>query len=137
MEHSVLIIDNDFHTREALQHALLTEQYKVVCQPSTLAAVTHCVVIKPCAVLLGITMPNMAELAILEGIRLSSPSVPVVIVSGGATADLVRNVLSKGASGVIVKPFSISRVSEVIKSALNSRRGFASKSDGSLAIPNV
>jgi len=61
----------------------------------------------------------------------------VVIVSGGATADLVRNVLSKGASGVIVIPFSIARVLEVIKSALNSHRGFARKSDGSLAIPHV
>jgi DNA-binding NtrC family response regulator len=115
MEPSVLIVDSDNHTREILQNALMTEQYKVVCQKSSLDAVTHCVQIKPDLVLLGIAMPNNVELTILEGIRLSSPSVPVVVVCGNATADLVNNALSKGASDIILKPFSIARVLEVVK----------------------
>jgi DNA-binding NtrC family response regulator len=117
---SVLIVDNDSHTREILQNALLTERYKVVCQTSSLDAVAHCVEMKPDVVLLGITMPNMAELTILEGIKLSSPSVAVVIMSGNATADFVKNVLSKGASGIIVKPFPIGRVLEVVKICIKS-----------------
>jgi two-component system chemotaxis response regulator CheY len=120
MKPSVLIVDNDSHTRELLQTALLTERYKVVCHKSNLDVVAHCVELKPDVVLLGITMPNMAELALLEGIRLSTPSVAVVIVCGNATADCVKDVLTKGASGIIVKPFSVVRVLEVVKKCVKS-----------------
>jgi DNA-binding NtrC family response regulator len=115
MGSAILIVDNDSHSRESLQNALLTERYLVISQKSGLDAVANCVQIKPEVVLLGISMPNMSELAILEGIRLSSPSVPVVILCGDATADCVKDVLNKGVSGIIVKPFSVARVLEVVK----------------------
>ena len=115
MNPTILIIDSDSHTKEILQNALLTERCKVVCQKSCIDAVARCVEMKPDVVMLGVTMPDMAELTILDGIRLSSPSVPVVVVSGDATADLVKKALSKGASDIILKPFSIARVLDVVK----------------------
>ena len=118
---SILIVDCDSPTRGNLLSALLTEQINVVGQmQSSLEVVEHCVEIRPDVVLLGVTMPKMAELAILDGIRMSSPSVSVVIVTGNATEDLVKSALAKGASGIIVKPFSIARVLEVVKKCTKS-----------------
>jgi DNA-binding NtrC family response regulator len=121
MEPLVFIVDNDMHTREILQNILLAERYQVICQTSKLDAVSHCVEIKPDVVLLGVAMPKMLELSILDGIRLSSPSVPVVIMSGNATADFAKNVLSRGASEIIVKPFSMARVIDVVKKCIKTR----------------
>lgn len=121
MKASVLIVDNDSHTRDILLNALLTEQYNIVGQMrNRWEVVARCVEIKPDLVLLGVTMPNMDELNILQGLRTSIPSVPVVIVSGDATADLVKNALANGAAGIIVKPFTIARVLEVVRKSTKS-----------------
>jgi DNA-binding NtrC family response regulator len=120
MKPSVLIIDNDSHTREILQNTLLAEQYKVVCHRGKLDVVAHCVEMKPDVVLLNVSMPNMSELTILEGIKLSTPLVSVVVLTGNTTEDFVKNVISKGASGIIVKPFPIGRVLAVVKMCIKS-----------------
>ena len=120
MNPSVLIVDNDSNTREILQNALLAERYKVVCQKSSIDAVAHCVETKPDVVLLGISLPNMTEMLILEGIKLSSPLVPVVIVCGNPTPDFLKNVIAKGVSGIIVKPFTIGRVLDAVNKCVKS-----------------
>jgi two-component system chemotaxis response regulator CheY len=64
---------------------------------------------------LDIDMPEKSGLDVLKSIREASPEAFVVMVSGYASADNVRNTLALGAGGFIVKPYKPQRIVEVLE----------------------
>jgi two-component system chemotaxis response regulator CheY len=65
-------------------------------------------------VFLDIDMPEMTGLETLKAIREINPDTFVAIVSGETSIDNIQNSLKLGAQGFIVKPYSPSRVQEVL-----------------------
>ena len=115
MTPAIFIIDNDIYTKRILENDFLEEGYDVIYQKSYLSSVENCIEIDPSLVLLGMTLDSKLELTILQGIKISYPYIPVVIMMANATTELVKNTLSQGASDVILKPLSFSRVFDVVK----------------------
>ncbi|QEP43973.1 response regulator [Ectothiorhodospiraceae bacterium BW-2] len=71
---------------------------------------------RPDILLLDISMPGeMSGLDVLKAVRAESPESHVVIVSGETKADLVRQIISAGANGFIVKPFSFERLIKMLE----------------------
>jgi len=56
-------------------------------------------------VLTDINMPGMDGIELLARIKKHNPLIQVVIMTGNATADSVKNALKSGAVGFVVKPF--------------------------------
>jgi len=119
---TVILADDDPLIRELLRLILRTSNYNVVAEASHGDAVLALNGnLHPDIVLLDIAMPGMDGLSVLKALRAASPACRVVMISGGATADRVREALALGASGFIVKPFTPGKLLDELEMALGPR----------------
>ena len=119
---SVLIVDDDRMTQELLKNILLNDGYLVVGEASNgLDAVMKCLSLEPDIVLLDIYMPKMDGIQALEEIRKASPATIVLMISGSATIDKVKEALAKGAAGFLVKPLKPALVLNMINACWKQR----------------
>ena len=119
---SVLVVDDDHMMREMLKLILHSDDYEVLGEAANgRTAIALCASLKPGLVLLDIRMPEMDGLQALEEIRKVSPATRVMMVSAEATMDRVKEAISKGASGFIVKPLNAASVLGKIESCFSKR----------------
>ena len=108
--------------REMLTLILRSEDYPVIGEASNgQDAITQCAKLKPGLVLLDINMPKMDGLQALLEIRRKSPSTTVLMVSAEATMDRVKEAISKGAAGFVVKPLNPASVLDKIANCLKRK----------------
>lgn len=81
-------------------------------------------------VILDLNLPDCRGELLLEWIKLNAPSLPVIIISGEKSDDMLIRCLNKGASDFIEKPF---RIEQVLSSVTVSfRRRTAQESVGEM-----
>ena len=118
-KNSVVIIDDDALIREVLRLILREAGYEVVAEAGDgaagLAAVARH---RPAAVCLDINMPGESGLAVLEKIKAGHPDMPVIMITGDATAETVKDAIAKGARGYVLKPFNPARVFAAMEACL-------------------
>jgi len=66
-------------------------------------------------VFLDIDMPGLDGFSTLEQIRQRDPNAFVVMVSGHSSIDNVKKSLQMGASGFVVKPYTSSKIGEMLR----------------------
>jgi DNA-binding NtrC family response regulator len=101
----ILVIDDDPAIRDSLRIALEYEGYEIVgaaTGPDGLAFVAR---ETPDLVLLDFDMPGMGGLDVLKGLHTTHESIPVVMMSGHGTPELVVEAMSTGAVDFLEKPF--------------------------------
>lgn len=79
---------------------------------------------KPDLILLDLAMPNINGFQVLEVLRAnrhSEDQIPVLVLTGDASAENKRRALVAGATELLVKPFDASEVSMRIRSSLQAR----------------
>src|SRR3954453_7844227 len=73
---------------------------------------------KPDVICLDVQMPGMDGIAVLRKIKEDHPDTRVIIVTGHATSGVVKDALSLGAHGFVVKPFNADKLLRTIHTAL-------------------
>lgn len=115
----VLVVDDDTLMREVLKAILRSEGFSVAGEAKD---GTSCVAqverLQPHAVCLDVNMPGMSGLETLKILRDRFPDVRVVMITGDASMSTVREAVSFGAVGYIIKPFNASRVGSALRAAL-------------------
>jgi two-component system chemotaxis response regulator CheY len=115
----VLVVDDDNLMRELLKAMLRDEGYIVAGDakdgPSALAA---CEKMRPDVVCLDVNMPGMSGIEILKTLRRQYPDTRVIMITGDSSLSTVREAVSHGAIGYIIKPFSSARVGDALRAAL-------------------
>jgi two-component system chemotaxis response regulator CheY len=120
-KHTFLIVDDDSFFRMLLRQILRDEDYEVVGEaPNGEEAVRKCADLVPSVVLLDIVMPKLDGIEALERIKVLYPSTIVIMISGDATVDRVREAIGKGAAGFVVKPFNPAKVIENIRNCIGT-----------------
>ncbi len=121
---SVLVVDDDTLMRVMLKSILEnSDEYQVVGEASNgQDAVMKCVALKPDMVLLDINMPKMDGLQALVEIRKANPAAMVLMVSGDATMDNVKEAIQKGAVGFVVKPLNPANVLDKVKMCFKGKK---------------
>lgn len=79
---------------------------------------------KPDLIILDLSMPQMNGFQVLDGLRANRQSedqIPVLVLTGDATAENKRRALVAGATDLLVKPFDPSEVSMRIRNLLQAR----------------
>ena len=113
----ILVVDDHALVREGMRQVLKGLDENVwVLEASTCAQAFELAASHPDLdiVLLDYHLPDMSGLVALDQFGQQHPELPVILVSGSASPDIMRQVLSKGAAGFIPK----SSKSEVLLSAL-------------------
>lgn len=119
LKRSVLIVDDDPMIRQVLRLMLREFGYTVVGEADNgdegLAA---CNRYKPDIVCLDINMPGTDGLTTLQMIREQQPGTIVIMVTGDASATVVKESIAKGAAGYILKPFNAAKVVDSIEAII-------------------
>lgn len=118
----ILIVDDEEHVRRLAISILSEHGYDTVAAEGAAAAI-DCVGLEDFDLLLiDVAMPGMDGFALLEQVRLIRKDIPVVFVTGYGTIDNALRALQAGASGFIVKPFTIQELLEGVAEALGRHR---------------
>jgi putative two-component system response regulator len=73
-------------------------------------------------IITDIRMPDMDGHAFLAAIRARDPQVPVIVATGHASLDNAIRALRDGASGMLIKPFTVSEFTAEVTNALQRAR---------------
>jgi two-component system chemotaxis response regulator CheY len=114
-----LVVDDDTLMRELLKAILRDEGYLVVGEAKDGAsAVVACDKSQPDLVCLDVNMPGMSGIDTLRALRGKYSDLCVVMITGDSSLSTVREAVSHGAAGYIIKPFTHARVAEALKAAV-------------------
>jgi two-component system chemotaxis response regulator CheY len=115
----VLVVDDDNLMRELLKAILRDEGYQIVGDAKDgQSALAACDKLTPDLVCLDVNMPGMNGIELLKTLRRQHPNTRVVMITGDSSLTTVREAVSHGAAGYIIKPFSSARVADALRVAL-------------------
>lgn len=117
----VLVVDDDPVVGKSFQRVLSNRGYAVVTASDGAEALRKIAAEEYDVVFTDIRMPGMDGIAVAEQIRERQPWLPVVIVSGYATAENEARAKAVGVSAVLHKPLSPAMIEDSAREALLER----------------
>lgn len=118
MKPLILIVDDEEGIRETLSEILEDEGYQVIMASTGEEAINIFQKEIPDLVFLDIWLPGMDGIEALRVIKNLKREVPVIMISGHGTIELVVKAMQMGARDFIEKPLSLDRVVISAKNAL-------------------
>ncbi len=118
----VLIVDDDVNIQELLSTYLKHAGYGVILSPDGRDALKQCVIRKPDAILMDFRMPRLDGLNALDLMTLTAmgKKIPILMMSGMASAEVIETCKRLGASDFLVKPFNPDELLKKIEFYLSS-----------------
>ena len=115
----VLIVDDNEMTRALLRTILSAEGYRVVAEASNSKnGLEQALKFKPNIIFLDILMPDGSGIDVLKQVTIDLPKTIILMVTGKRDVDTVRECLSNGAKGFILKPFNAGIVLKTVREAI-------------------
>jgi DNA-binding NtrC family response regulator len=111
----ILIVDDEPQVAEVLARSLAREGHSATIAHSGEEALKLLVKSEPDALFLDVVMPGMNGLDVLSQVKRMRPSLPVVVITGHATADEVEEVKRLGAVDVIAKPAPLTHYQQALR----------------------
>ncbi len=115
----ILVIDDDAVVRDVIGEMLAIAGYEVVTASTAAEALELFVDEDISLVVSDIVMPDLSGLELLEAMRLHRPSLPIVLVTGADTRDNLNEALTRGADGLVAKPFTKAELQDAVDKALD------------------
>jgi two-component system nitrogen regulation response regulator NtrX len=122
MKPRILVIDDESAIRDSLRMILEYEGYDCTLAASGPDGIALIEKDPPDLVFLDIKMPHMDGLEVLDRIKATNDTVPVVMISGHATVSTAVDATKKGAFDFIEKPLASDRVLLTVRNAIDQRR---------------
>lgn len=118
----VLIVDDEEFVTMIAQRVLSDEGYRVVTAKDGFQAIDIYRKLKDqiMLVILDFTMPVMDGADVFAELQAINPKVPVVLSSGFAEQEPLRNMLSRGLRGFIPKPYTQQKLLAQVRSTLDA-----------------
>ena len=110
----ILVVDDEPKIRNLLNDALSMKGYTVILAENGYEALDVLKRNSIAAVITDVKMPRMTGLVLLKKIKQISPNVPVVVITGHETVKGAVETMKYGASDYLCKPFTLSKVNEVV-----------------------
>jgi two-component system chemotaxis response regulator CheY len=116
---NVLIVDDNEMTRTLLRTILNGDGYKIMGDVSnSKSGLEQALKLKPDIVCLDILMPDGSGIDVLKRLTKELPKTVVLMVTGKHDVETVKECLTNGAKGFIIKPFNAAVVLKVVKEAV-------------------
>ena len=118
----VLVIDDDQIVLDSISQILTDENYDVDVTLRGGEGRDRAIRKDYDIVLIDIRMPDIGGIKVLRDIRRKRPALPVVMITGYATARSAEMAMNLGAADFIEKPFEPEELLETVASALQTAR---------------
>ena len=112
----VLVVDDEAHVRQMLSDFLIAQGYEVAAVATGMQALEQVASLQPDVIMLDMMMPGLAGADVLNALRRSGVTVPVIQITGHQVT--VRD----GFFAVLTKPFHLRRLGEVVAAAIAQGR---------------
>ena len=116
---NILVIDDEDVVRELVMEILESAGHVVTGADSAERALTLLEDGEFELVVSDVVMPGLSGLELLEAVRAHSASLPVVLVTGAGTYDTLSQALTRGAAGLVTKPFAHKDLQSAVADALD------------------
>jgi putative two-component system response regulator len=114
----ILVIDDEDVIRMLVVEILESAGYDVTSAESAERALALLDKSEFDLVVSDVIMPGLSGLELLEAVRAHRASLPVVLVTGAGTYDTLSQALTRGAAGLVTKPFAHSDLQSAVADAL-------------------
>jgi putative two-component system response regulator len=114
----ILVIDDENVIRMLVVEILESVGYDVTSAESAERALALLEKAEFDLVVSDVIMPGLSGLELLEAVRARRASLPVVLVTGAGTYDTLSQALTRGAAGLVTKPFAHSDLQSAVADAL-------------------
>ena len=104
----------------ALQYSyerFFKDKYAMAYAPSGADAIRQIAAFEPDVLVLDMRLPDTDGIALLQRIRETRPSLPVVVTTAYESMEPLMNVLDLGHSRYLVKPYDLSELADAIDAA--------------------
>lgn len=118
---TVLIVDDDKHTRDGLALAL-KRHYNVLLAENGERALKTLESVKADIVLSDMRMPGMPGMELLRTVRKRYPDIPFVLLTAYGSIDLAVEAMREGAYDFLTKPISLDQLDLLLSQALAGRQ---------------
>jgi DNA-binding response OmpR family regulator len=115
---TILVVDDNQDIRDLITLILEDEGYPILVAAEGESALNIITIHNPDLVLLDVMMPGRSGIDVLEEIRSSHNSVPVVMITAKSQGVDIDRAIEAGATSYIIKPFRADVLLEKIQSLL-------------------
>lgn len=119
----ILVVDDEPMIRDFLYDALCLKGYTVIPTEDASEALDIFKRNNIAAVITDMRMPKMNGMDLLKEIKELSPHTPVVVVTAHGTVSGAVETMKSGASDYLPKPFSATKLHEVVEELISESRG--------------
>jgi putative two-component system response regulator len=114
----ILVIDDEAAVRTVMAEILESSGYQVEVAETAERGLELLDTCEPELVVSDVQMPGLSGLELLDVLRERRASLPVVLVTGAGTYDILTEALAQGAAGLVTKPFSHEQLRDAVGDAL-------------------
>src|SRR2546427_8307912 len=120
---SILVVDDDRSVRSYLSDFLTSCGYSVECAESGDQAVARLLAGHvPSLIILDIVMPGINGIEVLESVKKTNSSIPVIILSAAGQTKTVVDAMKMGAADFLVKPFEEQELELAIQNVIEKQK---------------
>lgn len=112
----ILIVDDKLHVAKVLAESVRLQGHEAFVAGSGSEGLSLLSRVRLDAVFLDIVMPKLSGIEVLRRIRETHPALPVIVITGKASAEEIQEARRLGVTGVIEKPFGLRNLHEALGS---------------------
>ncbi len=121
-EATILVVDDERNTREALSQILREDGYNVIVASDRYQALERIALAPPDHILAVLKMPGLDGLGLLSRVRKEGLDTPLVMMTAYGTVETAVDALKKGAEDYLTKPINIDELEILIRRILSHTR---------------
>lgn len=110
----ILIVDDELRVARVLAESVKQQGHEAFVAGSGKEGLALLDQKRADAVLLDIVMPEMSGLEVLRRIRQTHPALPVIVITGHASASEIEEARRLGATDCVVKPFVVNQLNQAL-----------------------
>jgi len=115
---TVLVVDDEPLVRWSLAETLIDSGYSVTQAGDALQALEAVAARRTDVVLLDMRLPDSSDLAVVSMLRRMSPATKIILITAYGSDAVTEEACSRGAFGVLDKPFDMSVLPPLVAKAL-------------------
>ncbi len=116
--YDVLVVDDEAVIRDAVRMILGSEGWNVARAEDATTALAHPGLASCRLVLCDMMLPGQSGLEVVREVRRRRPDVPIVMITGFATAENATRAIEAGATAFLAKPFDDTELLNQVRSVL-------------------
>ncbi len=119
----ILIVDDEVQVANLLAESVQLQGHEAIVAVSGAEGLALLEERRPDAIFLDLVMPEMSGIEVLRRIRATHPALPVIVITGHASATQIEEAKRLGATDCVVKPFVLNQLNQALGKLLKDQEG--------------